>query len=174
MYKLLEPVAEKRTALEKMYDDPWFKMDSEPLPNPRASTVFEPAPGVGEGGNARASIFINAPGHHAYNVEDGVTIMDADTEAIAFSRNVFPLPGAQGAAIPAEPKGQGAQAVSNSGRKSDNKQNGTRRADVEVPLTGVWSRAGRLSMDPEEERRRSEDSKRKSEDERKKSRKSEG
>lgn len=154
IYKLLEPVPEKRVPLEKMYEDPWFQTDSDPvtLPNSRVS-----APDNAGAAEMRGSVFLNAPTHHTYNTEEGVTILDADTEAISYSRNVFPLPDSTPGKRVTNPT-----TVATAGpapkvqKKKSSKPGGD--DDTEIPLTGVWSKAGRLSKEKDE----AEDNKKKS------------
>lgn len=141
MYRILEPLPEKRVPLDQMFDDPWFKLGSEPSTDPsRMSTSDAP----------RGSVFLPGPSHHAYTTHDGVTIMDADTQQIAYSRQVFPMHGPGGIALPSvhqQIPAHNQQRISNGSGGGAN--NGTADDNSpEPPLTHTWSKAGRIN-DPD-------------------------
>jgi len=119
MHKILEPLPEKRIPLDSMYEEPWFRLGSQP-------SVLSSQMNMHDG--ARTSLFLAGPSHHVYTTYDGVTIMDADTQQIAYSRQVFPMP-----IIGGQPQPSVHQNITN------RYTNG--RSHAEIPLTRTSSKA---------------------------------
>jgi hypothetical protein len=71
-----------------MYDESWFQAGSQPV---TATPSFMNLDN-NKGDKDRKSVFLQSPSHHNYTTDTGVTILNADTQELSYSRQVFPLP----------------------------------------------------------------------------------
>jgi len=87
MYNLLEPSPDRRPTFEQMYREPWFQLgdESEKIHYPSFSKTSTKVD------QSRPSLFVSHPSYHNFT-QDGVAIMNVDTDTVSYSRKLMQLP----------------------------------------------------------------------------------